>query len=145
MRCLAMAANTLWCLGYPAQAVPQSQEALTLAQALAHPHSLVATQHWAAFLHHRRREVLAVQAQADALLALATVQGFPLYVGLGECWRGWALAVQGKGEAALAQLRQGMTTALATGTMMSAATLSGAVGRGGGVRGPGGGGIAPAG
>jgi predicted ATPase len=35
VRCLAVAANALWCLGYPAQAVQRSQEALALAQALA--------------------------------------------------------------------------------------------------------------
>ena len=51
-----MAANTLWCLGYPAQAVRRSQEALALAQELAHPYSLAVAQHYAAFLHHRRRE-----------------------------------------------------------------------------------------
>ena len=37
VRCLALAALALWCLGYPAQAVQRSQEALALAQALAHP------------------------------------------------------------------------------------------------------------
>ena len=40
VRCLSMAAHTLWCLGYPAQAVQRSQEALALAQELAHPYSL---------------------------------------------------------------------------------------------------------
>ena len=38
---LLIAANTLWCLGYPAQAVQRSQEALALAQELAHPFSLL--------------------------------------------------------------------------------------------------------
>ena len=57
----------------------------------------------------------AVQAQADALLALATAQGFPLYVGFGTFWRGWALAMQGQGEAGLAQMRQGLAAVLATG------------------------------
>src|SRR5262249_7387733 len=65
--CLAFMANTLWCLGYPAQAVRRSQEALAQAEALAHPYSLAAAQHYAAILHQRRREALAVQAQADAL------------------------------------------------------------------------------
>jgi hypothetical protein len=62
---------------------------------LAHPYSLAVAQHYAAWLHHRRREVPAVQVLSDALLTLATAQGFPLYVGLGTCWRGWVLAVQG--------------------------------------------------
>ena len=47
LRCLGVAAQALWCLGYPAQAVQRSQEALALAQELAHPYSLAAAQHWA--------------------------------------------------------------------------------------------------
>src|SRR5262249_2189029 len=115
VRCLAIAANTLWCLGYPVQAVRRSEEALALAQELAHPFSLAQARHFAAFLYHHRREALAVQALADALLTLATAQGFPLYVGNGTCWQGWALAIQGEGEAAMAHLRQGMAAVLATG------------------------------
>jgi predicted ATPase len=119
VRCLTLAAWTLWCLGYPAQALQRSQEALALAQALAHPQSLAVAQHYAAFLHHRRREVLAVLAQADALLTLGTAQGFPLWVGFGACWRGWALALQGQGTAALVQLHQGMKAVLGTGQELS--------------------------
>ena len=119
MGCLALAANTLWCLGYPAQAVRRSQEALALAQELAHPYSLVNAQFYAVYMHHRRREVLAVQTQAEAFLLLATAQGFPLYIGLGTFWRGWALAMQGQGEAGLAQMRQGLTATMATGQTLS--------------------------
>jgi predicted ATPase len=115
MRCLAYASLTLWCLGSPVQAVRRGQEALALAQALAHPFSLVVAQFFAAWLHHRRRDVPAVQAQADALLTLATAQGFPLFVGYGTCWRGWVLTLQGQGEAGLAQLRQGLAAVMATG------------------------------
>jgi DNA-binding winged helix-turn-helix (wHTH) protein/predicted ATPase len=117
--CLAMAANTLWCLGSPAQAMRRCQEALALAQELEHPYSLAMAQHYAALLHHRCREVRAVQAQAEALLALATAQGFPLMEGLGTCWRGWVLAMQGQGEAGLAQIREGMTAVLATGQTLA--------------------------
>jgi class 3 adenylate cyclase/predicted ATPase len=119
VRCLVMAANTLWCLGYPAQAVRWSQEALALAQGLAHPFSLAAAQYYATFLHHRRREAPAVQAQVEALLTLATAQGFPLYVGLGTCYRGWTLAMQGQGEAGLAQLYHAMAIVLATGQTLA--------------------------
>jgi predicted ATPase len=115
VRCLAVAANALWCLGYPAQAVQRSQEALALAQALAHPFSLNVARYWVAFLHQRRREAPAVRTQADTLLALATAQGFPLYVAIGPCWQGWALAMQGHGEAGLAQMHQGLATIVATG------------------------------
>jgi predicted ATPase len=115
VRCLAVAANTLWCLGYPAQAILRSQEAVALAQALAHPYSLAVAQQFAAFLQYRCREVSAVRAQAEALLTLATAQGFPLWVGYGICWQHWALAVQGQGEVDLAQMQQGLTAILAIG------------------------------
>jgi class 3 adenylate cyclase/predicted ATPase len=113
--CLECAAQALWCLGYPRQALRRSQEALALAQELAHPLSLALTQHWATWLHYRRGEVLAVHAQAETLLTLASAQGFPLYVGHGTYWRGWALARQGQGEAGLAQMHQGLAALLATG------------------------------
>jgi predicted ATPase len=113
--CLAHGALTLWCLGFPAQARRRSQEALALAQALAHPFSLAFAQHFAAFLSHRRHEVRAVQAQAETLLALAIQHGFPQFVGLGTCWQGWVLAMHGQGAAGLAQMHQGLAVVLATG------------------------------
>jgi predicted ATPase len=119
IQCRAVAALTLWCLGYPAQALRRSQEALAMAQELAHPHSLAWTQNFAAWLHHRRREAPAVQAQAEALLTLATAQGFPLLVEYGTCWRGWALAVQGQGAAGMAQMHQALTALLAAGQMLA--------------------------
>jgi predicted ATPase len=75
--------------------------------------------HFAAYLHHRRREAPAVQVQADALLPLATAQGFPLWVGYGTFWRGWALAVQGQGAVGLAQMHHGMAAILATGQTLT--------------------------
>jgi predicted ATPase len=97
----------------------RSHETLVQVEALSHPYSLAVTLFWAAYLHHRRREAPAVQAQAEALLTLATAQGFPLYVGYGTWLRGWALAMQGQGEAGLAQMRQGLAAILATGQMLA--------------------------
>jgi AAA ATPase domain len=68
VRCLAYAALTLWCLGYPAQAVRRSQEALGLARELAHAHSFAYAQHFGAFLHYRRREAPAVQGLAHTVV-----------------------------------------------------------------------------
>jgi predicted ATPase len=115
VRCLTFATHTLWCLGFPAQALRRSQEALALAQALAHPLSLTFAQFYAALLSHRRHEVCVLQSQAETLLPLALQHGFPLFVGLGTCWQGWVLAMQGQGEAGLAQLHQGLVVILATG------------------------------
>jgi predicted ATPase len=115
VRCLVVGANALWCLGFPTQAAQRCQEALALAQELAHPYSLVVAQHFAAFLHCHRREVPAVRAQAETLLALATAQGFPLYAGYGHGWQGWARAMQGAGAAGLAEMHQGLTLVVAAG------------------------------
>ena len=112
--CLAVVANTLWCLGYPAQAWRRCQEALILAQEINHPYSLAVAQHFMLLLLQRRREVVAVQTQAAALLSLATSHGFPLFTGFGTYWHGWALAMQSQGEKGLPQIHQGMTTIVAT-------------------------------
>jgi predicted ATPase len=117
VRCLSFAALTLWCLGYPAQAVQRSQASLALAQELAHPYSLAVAWHLAAYLHHRRREASTVQAQAEVLLTLARRQEFPVSIGNGQLWRGWALAMQGQNEVGMTQMHQGMTAVVATGVM----------------------------
>ena len=46
--------------------------------------------------------------QAEAAVALATAQGFPLWAAIGTILRGWALAMQGQGEEGMAQIRQGI-------------------------------------
>ena len=81
---------SLWCLGYPVQAVRRSQGRWRWPE---HPFSLAAAQH-AAFLHHHRHEALVVQTLYQYPPGLATAQGFPLYVGYGTCWQGWAGAMQ---------------------------------------------------
>jgi predicted ATPase len=119
MRCLGIAAIVLWCLGYPEQAMLRIQEAQTLARELDHPNSLAFAHHLAALLYQRRREAPAVQAQAESVLTLATTHGFPIWMGYGACWRGWALTMQGAGEAGLTLLREGLTALGAMGQVLA--------------------------
>ena len=116
--CRAYAALTLWLLGYPDQALARLHEALALAHALSHPYSLAFARCWAAFVSQFRRDVPAVHEQAEAAVALATEQGFPLWAALGTSLRGWALAMQGQGEEGLAQVRQGIAAWRATGAAL---------------------------
>ena len=97
--CRAYAARTLWLLGYPAQALARLHEALALAHALSHPFSLAFARCWAAFVSQCRRDVPAVHEHAEAAVALSTAQGFPQWAAQGTSLRGWALAMQGQGEA----------------------------------------------
>jgi predicted ATPase len=112
--CCTYAAQTLWCLGYPDQAQRQSQEALTLAQELAHPFSLAFAHAFAAALHQFGRDWQAAQAWAEAAITLSTAQEFPVWWAMGTLVRGWALATQGQGDEGMAQLRQGLDAMHAT-------------------------------
>jgi class 3 adenylate cyclase/predicted ATPase len=116
--CRVHAALTLWVLGYPTQARARVDEALALAHGLAHPYSLAYAQCWAAFVSQVRRDVPAVHDQAEAAVALATEQGFPIWAAWGTSFRGWVQALQGQGEAGLAQVRQGVTAYRATGAAL---------------------------
>jgi predicted ATPase len=107
---------TLWLLGYPDQALQRSHEAITLAQDLAHPYSLVLALSFAArHAHLLRREARATQELAEAAIALCTTQGFAQWLAENTLVCGWALAVQGQGEAGIAQLRQALAAFEATG------------------------------
>jgi hypothetical protein len=67
-----LAAQSLWLLGYPDQAVASSQAALALAQQLSHPLSLTIALYWAAILHHLRREAPQTHARTEATMTIAT-------------------------------------------------------------------------
>jgi predicted ATPase len=116
--CLSLAALSLWSLGYPDQALQSVREGLTLAYALTHPHTLAVALDFATMLHQSRREPQAAHEQAEAAVALATEQGFPQYAAQGTILRGWALALQGQGEAGMAQVRQGIAAYRATGAAL---------------------------
>ncbi len=90
----SMQAVVLWLLGYPEQGLQRSQEALSLAQELAHPFSLAFAMSSTALLHQFRRERQAVQDRAEAVIALAE---------------------QEHGGAGLSQLREGLAAWWATG------------------------------
>ena len=106
-------------MGYPDQALARSQEAIILAQQSAHSFSLSSTLSAAAIFHAFRREIRAAQECAEALIRLATDQGFPLWRARGVVLRGWALAHQGQAKEGIAQLTQGLRGFRATGAESS--------------------------
>jgi class 3 adenylate cyclase/predicted ATPase len=108
----------LWLRGYPEQALVRLREALALAHQISHPYSLAFAHFWAAWVSQVRRDVPAVHEHAEAAVALATEQGFPLWTATGTSLRGWALAMQGQGEEGMAQVRQGIAIWRATGAAL---------------------------
>jgi hypothetical protein len=117
MGCLVYAAQTLWYLGYPEQALRRSHEALTLMQELSHSFSLAHALIVAIHIRVRRREWQAVQEHAEASIALSTEQGFAQWLALGICFRGLALVEQGH-EEGIALMRQGITARRSTGALV---------------------------
>ena len=123
VHCLRYLAMVLWFLGYADQALTKTHQALALAQELSHPFSLAAALAVAAWLHQFRREWHLTHERAEALIALATEQGFALWVAGGTTMRGWALteryaasgAGQGPGEESIAQIQRGLAGWSATG------------------------------
>jgi predicted ATPase len=95
-------------LGAADQARQRSQEALAWAQQVGHPPSLAYAEIFAAVLSQLRREAVATQARADAVLALAAEHGFGHRIAHGRLLKGWALAMQGDAAAGVAHIQQGL-------------------------------------
>ncbi len=114
--CLSNLAQTLWFLGHPDQALHRCNKLLTFSQGLAHPHNLVGALFYLARLHAFRGERQAAYEQTEALIALATEQGFAYWGALGACVQGWVLALQGQTDEGIARMQQGLTGAIVMGS-----------------------------
>jgi len=113
--CRSHDAWALWRLGYPNQGRVRSDEAVILAQQIAHPFSLGWGLTAAAICHQFCRNGRAAQACAEAAINLATEQGFPQWRAMGCIVGGWALAQQGQAQEGIEQINQGLRAFRATG------------------------------
>ncbi len=136
MVCLSYMALALWVRGYPDQALQRSQEALTLAQELSHPQSLVYALFYAALLYQYYREGRATQKRAETVIVLAREQEFTFWVAGGTLLRGWALAEQGQGEDGITQMCQGLAAWRASGAELGRPYFLALVAEGCGKMGP---------
>jgi predicted ATPase len=105
----------LWYLGYPERALEHGRQALTLAQELGHPFSLVFAHCWLAWLHQLRQEPQAAQEQGEAGAALASQQRFALYAAWSTVAHGWALTQLDQSIAGTAKMQEGLGGAAITG------------------------------
>jgi predicted ATPase len=115
--CLAYGAVTLWCLGYPDQALRSVQAARRLAADLSNPFDLARALYFGAFTHLCRREAKLTQELAEALIGLSSEQSFALLLPGGMILRGWALAEQGETGEGIDQMREGLAGWQATGAL----------------------------
>src|SRR5262249_55242729 len=87
-------AFALWILGYPDQPLQRGQAACRLAEALAHPHTLVYAFWHLAVFHQHRREQEEVRRYAEVATRVSREQGFPLWLGISLILHGWARATR---------------------------------------------------
>ena len=112
-------ALTLWLLGYPAQALARSQQALTLGDEQSSPFALAVALFYTGMLRvYLRREEPIAQEQADAAIRLATEQGYAELLRSATCLRGAAVAAQGQETEGIAQMHQGLDHLRAAGARM---------------------------
>jgi predicted ATPase/class 3 adenylate cyclase len=108
-------ALALWCLGFPAQALERSREALALAQTEAQPLGRAYALGFAAMLHQLRREETVAQAQAEAMIELSREQGLPFWLAMATFRLGAALTGLGGPEEGIEKMREGLEAWRATG------------------------------
>jgi predicted ATPase len=110
LSCLGALSVTLWCLGYPDQAIQRSTEALAQAQVLAHPYSLARVLADAAYLDWFCREWSRLQERTEALRALAATHGFAELYARATYHAALARGKQGQVAEGLAQFHESLDT-----------------------------------
>jgi len=105
----------LFCLGFPDQALAQSNKAIAEARRLLHPPTLAMSLGMDALLLSMVGDDVGLEHRADGLVAVAIDQGFPFYRATGAIFRGWVKAKNADVTEGLSLLRAGSSAYCATG------------------------------
>ena len=98
------AADVLWFLGYPTDALRKSKEALALARELSHPSTLHIALSFIAWFYFHRGDGQGVKAMVEECITLGAEQGFSRGGARANFLQGWLLVEQGQQEAGVAQM-----------------------------------------
>jgi class 3 adenylate cyclase/predicted ATPase len=102
--CRYQAAEVLWLLGYPDQALGRSQNSLTLARELSHATTMSVALSWTAWFDQVRGEKQSLQARIDEGMAVATEQGSLMRRAQATFLQGWLLVEEGHDKTGIAQM-----------------------------------------
>ncbi|MGE0827244.1 MAG: hypothetical protein AB7G75_29965 [Candidatus Binatia bacterium] len=105
---LGNAARALWYLGYPEQSRTRIDEALHLAQELAHPFHHALSLFIAADLYGERGDGRLAQEYADAEATVSREHGFPHFLASGTVHQGKMLMTRGQWAEGVSQVKQGL-------------------------------------
>ena len=111
----AYLSNTLFCLGFPDQALARSSANIPEARRLAHPPSLAGGLAIGARLLSLVGDDAALDELVNQLDAVATEQGFPHWRAQGAIYRGWVKIKNGDLTEGMSLLRSGSTAYRASG------------------------------
>ena len=103
MACGGQEAWRLWLAGSPDSAAVQAGETVALGERLGDPFAVALAGFYAITTHQFRGDVATVSEQGEALEALATEQGFELWIPLAVVFQGWAAAARGDGGGGIVQ------------------------------------------
>jgi predicted ATPase len=112
---MAFLGNVLFCLGYPDQALMQSNAAIAEARRLAHAPSLAQSLAFGAVLLSLVGDNAVLGEWVDQLAAVTIEQGFAHWGALGSICRGWVTAEKGDLAEGISLLRGGLAASRATG------------------------------
>jgi class 3 adenylate cyclase/predicted ATPase len=107
-----------WLRGYPERARRHADQAVSLAHEVGHSPSVIFALGHKANVHQIAREVTPTLEVAEAAMTIAEKEGVPLFESWARVARGWALAHLGQAEQGVAQIREGLAMASATGAEM---------------------------
>jgi hypothetical protein len=94
--CRGSAAESLWYLGYPDQALQSANDAVRLGRQLSHPFSELQALLFLAHLHRGRREIESTRQDAEAVAKLSANHGIgPHYASMAKAYCGWVLVCGG--------------------------------------------------
>ncbi|MBV8167825.1 MAG: hypothetical protein JO021_13605 [Alphaproteobacteria bacterium] len=113
MACRLFGAHALWHQGCADRALQQCRDALAFARALDHPPTSGFVGQIAVH-HYLRREPLAVEAHAEAAIAIARQNHLQFWLALATIARGWAAAMLGRADG-IEEIRRGIADYRATG------------------------------
>jgi predicted ATPase len=113
--CLSYLSYTLWELGYPDQAIERCSRAVSLADEMSHPYSLVFAEAFMAYLRLYRREPSDSLEPASRFAALCIEHGFSGFSAQIPIFRGWAMAAQGRNDEGITLMRDSLAAMRAVG------------------------------
>jgi predicted ATPase len=99
-------------------ALRRCADSIAAARKLSQPYDLVVAYGNACYFYQFRRDIEAVTASADTVIALAEEKGFPSWLSLAKIFRGWALVQNGDVERGLPLIEHSLADHRATGELL---------------------------